>query len=214
MTLTDPLFYIPSPVENSDSNSDESDQEDGSKDGKSSTNRVVAILPTESMFTFNSDNYKDKAPSGRPKKRSRSKKNKTPYQDAALPVPENSTDPFDVNGLPVPETPTTKPTINNYKELAEDWSDVELQHYLQCAKATSHSRIPPTILTEARALENELTTRLKVLSLAGGVTYETLRYAVLSKPFIILYQYIRLNLLFLQPSYNTRPRHQALPCVP
>lgn len=126
-------------------------------------------------------------PGNKPKRRSSRRKparkpNKIPNQEPDFSVPDTSVDPVDVNGIPVPEMPTTKPTINNYKDLAADWTSIELEHYLQCAKATGNSRIPPTILDEARALEEELTTRLKVLSLAGGITYDTLRYGVLSDP--------------------------------
>jgi hypothetical protein len=103
-----------------------------------------------------------------------------PSHHTDLPHPNPPAIPVDVHGLRLPKSPPIKPTLDNYKDLAETWSDPELQHYLLCTKAEGNNRIPPAILNEARALEDELTTRLQVLSIAGGVSYDTLRYGVLS----------------------------------
>lgn len=89
--------------------------------------------------------------------------------------------PVDANGVPLPNSPPTTPTLENYNDLALSWSLKELNHYLKFTKALGNSRIPPHVLDEARAIEEEHITRLKVLSIAGGVSYDTLEYGLLSE---------------------------------
>lgn len=89
--------------------------------------------------------------------------------------------PVDTNGVPLPNAPPTTPTLENYNNLAISWSLKELNHYLKCTKALGNSRIPPHVLDEARSIDEEHITRLKVLSIAGGVSYDTLKYGLLSE---------------------------------
>ena len=124
----------------------------------------------------------DSAPA-EPKRRKRRAKNipvVLPPHHIDLPHPNPPAIHADVNGIRLTQNPPIKPTLENYRELAESWTDTEISHYLLCTKAKANNRIPQAILDEARALENELTTRLQVLSIAGGISYDTLKYGVLS----------------------------------
>ncbi|EGG00739.1 uncharacterized protein MELLADRAFT_111629 [Melampsora larici-populina 98AG31] len=55
-----------------------------------------------------------------------------PPHTTDLPHPNQPAIPTDVNGIRLPQTPPIRPTLENYKELAEIWTYTERQGSLMC----------------------------------------------------------------------------------
>ncbi|KAH9824277.1 hypothetical protein DFH28DRAFT_1078012 [Melampsora americana] len=87
-------------------------------------------------------NDTDKSAPAEPRKRKRRAKISQfvlPPHETDLPHPNQPAIPTDLKGIPLPPSPPIRPTLENYKELAESWSNMEVSHYLMCTKAKANN---------------------------------------------------------------------------
>ncbi|KAH9807276.1 hypothetical protein DFH28DRAFT_1039601 [Melampsora americana] len=74
------------------------------------------------------------------------------------------------------------PTLDNYATVGVDWTDAYLDKLLARRKIGSNNRPSQDILLEAQALQDTFHRSLKMLSLAGHVSYPTMRAALFLGP--------------------------------
>ncbi|EGF98619.1 uncharacterized protein MELLADRAFT_113400 [Melampsora larici-populina 98AG31] len=74
------------------------------------------------------------------------------------------------------------PTLANYATVGVEWTDTYLDKVLARRKIGSNNRPSQDILLEAQALQDTFEQSLKMLSLAGHVSYPTLRAALFLGP--------------------------------
>ncbi|EGF97075.1 uncharacterized protein MELLADRAFT_88305 [Melampsora larici-populina 98AG31] len=74
------------------------------------------------------------------------------------------------------------PTLNNYNTVGEDWTDAYIDKLLATRKTRSNNRPSQEIVSEALALQSIFHRSLKILSLAGHVSYPTLKAALFMGP--------------------------------
>lgn len=72
-------------------------------------------------------------------------------------------------------TDVVLPTLANYATLGVDWTDAYLEKVLAGRKIGSNNRPSVAILLEAQALQDTFQRSLKMLSLAGQISYPTLK---------------------------------------
>lgn len=76
------------------------------------------------------------------------------------------------------EADVVLPTLANYATVGEDWTDAYVDKILASRKTQSSNRPSHDVLSEAQALQSIFQRGLKMLSLAGNVSYPTLKAAL------------------------------------
>ncbi|KAH9807379.1 hypothetical protein DFH28DRAFT_915631, partial [Melampsora americana] len=70
------------------------------------------------------------------------------------------------------------PTLDNYSNVGNDWTDTYVDKLSARRKIGSKNRPSPEILAEAQALQDTFQCGLKMLCLAGHVSYPTMGAAL------------------------------------